>query len=583
LTLARIVATAACLAALMAGSNLPAQALGLEDAIERARHLSTTEAVPASQPAIDDLLGRLDEATPRQRVEIELLNARNLALRGLPEAAIDKLNAILDAGLDDDQRLRALRLAANIGINVGRYESGFQRLQAALELLPQSDDLGERARILGLAAYAHTITGRYERGIEQASEGLEIARRSADILLVCRAGQTLSVAYRYAGQLDLAETAAREALQNCREANDKVLMGTVELELGFIALERAELDAAERWADRALDRLRTAVWADGILTARGLKAELAAARGNSEAAIQRAKQLIEDVSERGLWEREAQMHQVAAQQYAALGEFAQAYRHMLARAQARERFLDEDRTRRLASIEVEFEMKRQEQELELLREQKRVAELEAQSRRQSARMRWLGTGFAAFLFLILVLLLVHVLRDRRHFRRLSEIDGLTRVSNHTRFFDTARIMIEGCQRQGQPLVLALCDIDYFKRVNDEHGHSAGDRALREVAGVLQRHFPGAGQVGRIGGEEFAVCLPDAGASEMLERLESVRSDIADIEYGNAGRPLTMSFGVAELAPHEPMEALRERSDAALYEAKHGGRDSVVVAEAESPD
>ena len=73
------------------------------------------------------------------------------------------------------------------------------------------------------------------------------------------------------------------------------------------------------------------------------------------------------------------------------------------------------------------------------------------------------------------------------------------------------------------------------------------------------------------------------ASAYARAPRVLRSDIADIEYGNAGRPLTMSFGVAELAPHEPMEALRERSDAALYEAKHSGRDSVVVAEAESPD
>ncbi len=579
---ARHVAAAACLAALAAIADLSAQALGLDEAIERARHLSTTEAGRASQPAIDHLLSRLDEATPRQRVEIELLHARNLALQGRPGAAIDELNATLDSGLNDDQRLRTLRLAANIAINMGRYEWGFQRLRAALELLPDSNDLGEKSRILGLAAYVHTITGRHERGIEQASEGLEIARRSADPLLICRAGQTLSVAHRYADQLDPAETAAREALQTCREANDQVVMGTVELELGFIALEREEIDAAQRWTDRALDRLRTAGWADGVLTARGLKAELAAARGESEAAIQRAEQLIEDVSRRALWEREAEMHHLAAQQYAALEEFDKAYRHMVAGAESRKRFLDEDRTRRLASIEVEFEMQRQEQELELLREQKRVAELEAQSRRQSARMRWLGAGFAAFLFLILVLLLAHVLRDRRHFRRLSEIDGLTRVNNHTRFFDTARMMIEDCQRQSQPLVLALCDIDYFKRVNDEHGHIAGDRALREVAQVLREHFPGVGQVGRIGGEEFGVCLPNARVAEMLERLESVRSDIAGIDYGNGSRPLTMSFGVAELAPNEAMETLRERSDAALYEAKRGGRDGVVVAKAESP-
>jgi len=562
---------------LLAGAA-QAQGDGIAEAIEHARHLNVTEAVPASQPAIDALMERLDEATPSQRAEIRLLHIRNLALQGDNAQAIDRLESLLDGSLSDEQRLRALRLAANVGINMGRYEWGFKRLKAALELLPQIGNPAEEARILSLAGYVHTMIGDHERAIRYTSQAVEVSERAEDVRQRCTAGQVLAVAYRYAEQFELAEQAAFESLENCRKAEDQVHLGTVELELAYLALERGELDAAERWTDQGLERLRKAIWVDGVLTGEQLEARIAAARGEHRAAIELAEKLIARARERQFWEREAALHQLVASQLAETGEFAEAYEHMVAHSEARERFLDEDRARRLAILEVEFDVQRHEQELELLREQKRVAELEAQSRRQEARVRMLAAGFAGFLFLILVLLLIHVLRERRHFRRLSQLDGLTRVSNHTRFFDTARVLVEESHRNGQPLVLAVGDIDHFKQVNDDHGHIVGDEALREVARVLCENFPGLGQVGRIGGEEFAVCLPEARLDDVVDQLHKVRADLAAIEYGDNGRPLTMSFGAAALAPDEPLEELRRRADDALYRAKRGGRNSVVVAD-----
>lgn len=560
-----------------------AQDKDIGQAIEHARHLSVTEAVPASQPAIDALMERIDEATPSQRAEIRLLHIRNLALKGSYGEVIDRLDSLLKRSLTDDQRLRALRLAANVGINMGEYEWGFKRLKAALELLPRSDNPAEETRILSLAGYAHSMVGNHERAIRYATQALAVAEQAGDLRRRCSAGQGLTVAYRYAEKIEQAEEAALEALENCRRADDQVYLGTVELELAYLALERNDLESAERWVEQGLDRLRNAVWADGVITGKQLKARLAAARGEHQAAIELAQELIAQVREREFWEREAALQRLVASQLAELGEYERAYEHMVAHSDARERFLDEDRARRLAILEVEFAVQRQEQELELLREQKRVAELEAQSRRQQARVRWLAAGFALFLFVILVLLLIHVLRERRHYRRLSELDGLTRVSNHTRFFDTARMLVEESRRSDHRLVLVLGDIDHFKQVNDEHGHIAGDKALRQVARVLCENFPGLGHVGRIGGEEFAVCVPDARVEPVIEQLERVREDLANIQYGGNGKPLTMSFGVAALARDEALEDLRKRADEALYKAKGGGRNSVIVAEEDGAD
>lgn len=553
----------------------------LSQAIEHARHLSVTSAVPASQPAIDDLMARLDEATPRQRAEIRLLHIRNRALQGDYTGAIEDIRALLESSLDDDQRLHALRLAANLGINVGQHEWGFTQLKAALELLPESGELAEKSRILSLAGFVHSLIGDHERALRYATRAADAARQTGMVSERCSAGQRLTVAYRYAGQFERAKATARDTLEDCRRADDQVYLGTVELELAHLALEQGKLDIAQNQADRGLERLRKAVWVDGVLTGEHLQARLAAARGEHRRAIELAESLIEQTAERELWDRKAALHRLVASQRAELNEYAEAYRHMRAYGEARRQFLDQDRARRLAILEVEFDVKRHEQELELLREQKRVSELEAQTRRQQAWVRWLAAGFAAFLFAVLVMLLIHVLRERRHFRRLSQLDGLTGVGNHTRFFDTARMLVEESRRSGNSLVLALGDIDHFKQVNDEHGHIAGDRALRQVARVLCENFPDPGHIGRIGGEEFGICLPAAQLDQVIQQLDQVRHDLAGIDYGGNGKPLAMSFGVARLGAGESLENLRWRADEALYRAKQGGRNNVVNAEADS--
>lgn len=579
ITLLRI----AALAAVLFSGTPAAQQENLQTAIERAQHLSVTESLPASQPVIDALMNRLEAATPRQRVEIQLLDIRNVALRGDYERAIERLKGLLGSISDPEQRLRALGLAANLGINSQRYEWGYAQLKSALELLPVSDDAVEQSNILSLAGFTHSMIGDHDRAVDYASQALAIAEQAESVAQRCRAGQRLAVAYRYAERMEAAGRIARQAIQTCGEVDNQVYLGTVELEMAYVALSNDDVAAAESWAEQGLERLRTAGWADGVVTGEMLLAEVASARGLHSEAVARARAVIDRIRDRALWKRKIRLHRLIATSLADMGDYAEAYRSMEDHTRAQQRFLDEDRARRLAILEVEFNVERTEQEVELLKEQQRVAELEAQARRQEARLRWLIAGFVAFLFLILVLLLVHVLRDRRHFRRLSQLDGLTLLSNHTRFFDTARLMIEESHRAGRPLVLVIGDIDHFKAVNDEFGHIAGDQALRRVARVLNDGFPDIGQVGRIGGEEFAVCIPDASLDDVLADLENVRRGLSKIDYGGNGKPLTMSFGVAALERDEPLEMLRRRADEALYRAKNGGRNSIVVAKDRSID
>lgn len=161
--------------------------------------------------------------------------------------------------------------------------------------------------------------------------------------------------------------------------------------------------------------------------------------------------------------------------------------------------------------------------------------------------------------------------------RLATLDPLTEAFNRRTIEDLLRKEDSRSRRSGTPLSVVMVDVDHFKRVNDEHGHAAGDAALVHVVGVMERELRTEDLVGRFGGEEFLVVLPSATEEEAAAAAERLRDRIArePLRTDEAVLALTVSAGVATLEPaKETCERLLRRADAALYEAKRGGRNRV---------
>jgi len=158
----------------------------------------------------------------------------------------------------------------------------------------------------------------------------------------------------------------------------------------------------------------------------------------------------------------------------------------------------------------------------------------------------------------------------------SETDPLSSVFNRRGFDDRAA---PAMQQTGMPVSLLLADLDAFKAINDAHGHEIGDQVIVAFAALLRDVAPPKAVVGRLGGEEFAVFLPDANLATARLLAEALRSGFAAKSV--PGLPpfvrCTASFGVAERIAGESLSELRRRADAALYAAKRGGRDRVAVA------
>ena len=164
-------------------------------------------------------------------------------------------------------------------------------------------------------------------------------------------------------------------------------------------------------------------------------------------------------------------------------------------------------------------------------------------------------------------------------RHEAVTDPLTGLANRRRFMEELGLKVSRVQRYSRELAVILVDLDNFKGINDHHGHAAGDDVLCAVAGVLLSGVRDLDVPARLGGEEFAVLLPETnleGATILAERL---RQQVAELRLSVPGgqSPVTASFGIAASPPARSADALLEAADAALYRAKRAGKNCVKTA------
>jgi two-component system cell cycle response regulator len=163
---------------------------------------------------------------------------------------------------------------------------------------------------------------------------------------------------------------------------------------------------------------------------------------------------------------------------------------------------------------------------------------------------------------------------------MSMTDALTGLLNRYGLQRALQRELAEARRYARPLSCLLLDVDFFKSVNDTHGHAAGDAALMQAARVLSESVRGSDVVCRYGGEEFLVLAPETDARGAHALAEKMRLSVAARLFGDGERafPLTLSAGVAELRPGESGNDMIARADLALYQAKQRGRDRVEAAE-----
>ncbi len=163
-------------------------------------------------------------------------------------------------------------------------------------------------------------------------------------------------------------------------------------------------------------------------------------------------------------------------------------------------------------------------------------------------------------------------------------DELTGTYNRRHLMETLEHEANRCTRGAAAFCLCILDLDHFKSINDTHGHLAGDQVLKEVAELIEQNMRQIDCLGRYGGEEFMLIMPQTGLAGAELKADRLRTAVAGLRFPELGQDfsITLSIGVAEHSPGEPVPALIKRADKALYRAKGAGRDRVICALPASP-
>ena len=344
----------------------------------------------------------------------------------------------------------------------------------------------------------------------------------------------------------------------------------------MIALE--DLREARRRCDDALEIFAASGTVDVVKQTRSFLAQIDLAEGRPA----RALSTLNDILANGAVDmppREvAPLFKLRADANAALGNLVAAYADLDEYMRRYTTTNELRRIRQVAALHARFEI-----DLELDRNAALQRELNASKLRQRdlQRRTLLAITAGSLAVALLTALLIGARAHRRQLASLANLDSLTGLPNR-RY--TAQLVEEGLGRaagQGEPLTIALIDLDHFKAINDRCGHAAGDHVLKEFARLARATLRGTDTIGRWGGEEFLLAMPGATldiALAVVERLRTVAQTIV-IPNCDDGMRVSVSAGLAvnDVKPNS-LDALVARADIALYRAKHDGRNIVRIDE-----
>jgi diguanylate cyclase (GGDEF)-like protein len=613
--LARVaMALAACVAPALAGAQ------DFDGAVGKARDLAGRDpkrarAALAEQRRTAMTAGQLawrlavDEADCRVLSDSDAIEARNVAEAGLDVAraatmAVDDMPAMLSL-------LRLKACAAGVAMDVGKTDQASAELAGIIqasehdpqlapahalallerglhrsrrnELVSGQEDLLTACKVLESLKLRHDLelchshlANHYKR-VGDTDEALRLLTRLLDDAR--RRGATADVGVYLHGLAQVhverrdwpqAQTAFEEDLALAQAAQDRSGIAYAEHGLGYTLLQRDRAADALTHLQRALvhlqdgsdpvQQMRTSLLEARALTALG-KADLAAA---SLARIERGVRDSADDTLVGDWLR------TSARAEAQLGRWREAYQALTAWQAIDAKVQAQRLSRQSAQLRQQFNREKDAAEMQALRQA-------SAQEQQLLRAQRLALGLFVVLLAAAALFTVRKIAQSRRLHRLAMLDELTGLPNRRAILARVEEELRPSRRRGRPLAVLMVDVDYFKQVNDAHGHAVGDEVLRHLGALMAASVRSHDKVGRLGGEEFLVVLPDASIEQLRAVAERIRHATEATPCPTAAGPLrvTVSIGVAcAVASSEAPHSLVERADGALYLAKREGRNQV---------
>lgn len=532
------------------------------------------------------LLQRLDHDVSKlssaQQWHLRYLKAWEAAYVGDYQTATSLSTEVMDHSGDITLRFRAGATAVNI-LGIGhRYEEAFARLSQLLDQLPQLTDKAARFQVEAEAAQLYTEAGQFELASRYANQmDKEIPTAEG----VCKAAYfKLDARYR-SGKLQMIGQQFQDGIDICIKAGETLFANGIRSDVASLDIQQGRpadaIDLLQRnYADVQRDQYRNLISKFDALLAQAYWTEgvVAQAKQFALAAV--------DASIKGEYTQPLSvaykvLYQVERQQ----GNFQAALAWHEKYMAADKAYLDDVGAKMLTFQVVKQQVQANKQQVDALNKQNQILQLQQALDRKAVETSRL---YIVLLLLVLVFIGLWIYRLKRsqlRFMSLARRDGLTGIFNRQHFVDEAERALGYVRKSDHGACLVLIDLDHFKLINDTHGHAVGDLVLKRAVAECQKHLRSSDVFGRLGGEEFAILLPECSMEHVMARAEQIRLAIAAVPADHVTREIVVSasFGVAsaERSGYDLRQLLADADDA-LYRAKRDGRNCVVSARTEDP-
>ncbi|MBV2130429.1 tetratricopeptide repeat-containing diguanylate cyclase [Arsukibacterium indicum] len=520
-----------------------------------------------SQHIIDQLALQTEQMSQQQLHQYTFVKSYLFAIKGELDAAIE-LAKSLDDSPYSESRIKANLLLANMYEAIKQHQLAYSYLYQALQDAKSNSDANLSANVYTVATQLHISAGVYDKALEYAQKISEVSdsARNKCISEVLQVHALVRLGQSYPDKL------LTSAKQGCWQANEPLMAHTLEQFKAEVEIY-TNPTAVKASMQAMLPDLQKIGFPYAILRARyhlgyaQLQLEDFPA---AEAELQQVQQLAQRLRDSRI-ENEtllllAQLYEKTDNTVAAVA----AYKQHIA---ALNSYIDEFKQRSVAYHLAQADFMESENKLALLENKNKLLQLESQLQKDEK----LKTLLISFALLTLLLLVIYVLNSKRvALNRLATTDFLTRLFNR-RYFNEAVSKHLGNRRQQGECSLIVFDIDLFKQINDQYGHAAGDKVLSAIAQCCQEQIRQQDILARIGGEEFALFLPGCALADAEDIAEQCRHSLEQlvIPFEDQHIQITASFGVAT-SSNADFDSLLKQADDALYRAKTGGRNRIMV-------
>ncbi|RCS31265.1 GGDEF domain-containing protein [Rhodanobacter denitrificans] len=422
--------------------------------------------------------------------------------------------------------------------------------------------------------------GEYDKAADYLQQSMAFARRKQDRQEELAVDMELGFLATERGDAAAAVAPLQQALAIARETGSRQSVGSALLALAESSNARHQYTEALQQLALAGNEFRVASdkSSSGMLSLQSAKAH--AGLGQHELAEREFDVAEADVRQGDNMRYLAELYEARSRNQEALGNPAAALADLKLKMKADAALARMAKTQVTTLMSYQFDTERRELENRKLAADKALKEQQLAALERIRGWQSLAIVLAGALLLLMFLLAGRQLRQSRSLHRLALTDELTGISNRRHIEHTLHMAVDEARRKHHELTVIMFDIDHFKQVNDSHGHQIGDQVLEQIVHACQGALRQFDRLGRLGGEEFLVVLPDTDLESGLNVAERLRAAVAAARptVAGVGLQLSISLGVAQLRSAESgVTSLVRRADAALYHAKDNGRNRVEAA------